>query len=99
MSRLIALLAVLLDAKKWGALDQAGTELLGIHALRYGGQAAAKVAFVLLLAALGLFGIRAGLGVGAGVIGRDAALRSKYLTTLRWLAGQVPRRTPPPPIP
>jgi len=52
---LTALLAVLLDASKWRALNQAGTELLGIHALRYGGQAAAKVAFVLLLAALGLF--------------------------------------------
>jgi hypothetical protein len=52
---LTALLAVLLDASKWGALNKAGTELLGIHALRYGGQAAAKVAFVLLLAALGLF--------------------------------------------
>jgi phosphohistidine phosphatase SixA len=52
---LTALLAVLLDAGKWGALNKAGAELLGIHALRYGGQAAAKVAFVLLLAALGLF--------------------------------------------
>jgi hypothetical protein len=52
---LTALLAVLLDAGRWRALNQAGAELLGIHAVRYGGQAAAKVAFVLLLAALGLF--------------------------------------------
>jgi hypothetical protein len=52
---LTALLAVLLDAGKWNALNKAGAELLGIPALRYGGQAAAKVAFMLLLAALGLF--------------------------------------------
>jgi hypothetical protein len=52
---LTALLAVLLDASKWDALNKADTELLGIHALRYGGQAATKVAFVLLLVALGLF--------------------------------------------
>ena len=51
------------------------------------------------LAALGLFGVRAGLGVGVGIVRRDPALRAKYVTTLRWLARQVRGRTPPPPIP
>ncbi len=51
------------------------------------------------LVALALFGIRAGLGVGVGVVKGDAALRSKYLTALGWLGRQVRRRTPPPPIP
>lgn len=50
------------------------------------------------IAALGLFAVRAGLGLGVGVVRRDAALRSKYLTTIAWLARQVPRRHPPPPI-
>jgi len=51
------------------------------------------------LAAIGLFGIRAALGLGVGAVTRDAPLRTKYLTALGWLGRQVRGRVPPPPIP
>ncbi|MCA1657002.1 MAG: glycosyltransferase family 2 protein [Actinobacteria bacterium] len=50
------------------------------------------------LAAIGLFGLRAVLGLLVGVATNDGDLRSKYTTTLSWLARQVGGRTPPPPI-
>jgi GT2 family glycosyltransferase len=48
--------------------------------------------------ALVLFTVRALLGLAVGVARQDESLRSKYLVTLRWLAGQVDHRRPPPPV-
>lgn len=50
------------------------------------------------VAAIGLFGLRAALGLVVGVAARDADVRSKYATALVWLSRQIRSRTPPPPI-